>query len=233
MYEPDSDADSDMTNPFAAGPKPLSPKFAAQLHQRLFGPRGPIPPPYYDQTNTQQVPLIELESNPPNVARNGSDQRDGRRKLKRNRPEEFDEERRLLDNAINNNRPSKRPKNSGRNPSRNSVLTISAGVPDIPKTRRITSKTRKIKDSITSPNQSSRVSELSLRRSSRIAEREQRLKIRFTTAQLPSPPSSIPPKKPNKRSSARTTKRDPIKPDDRRHTPKTKSIPKKKRRTHL
>jgi hypothetical protein len=140
----------------------------------------------------QQVPLIELESNPPNVARNGSDRRDSSRRLKRNRPEELDEEQRLLDNTIDD-RPSKRPKNSGK---------------PLP------------------------------RRSSRIAEREQRLNFTITTpptmsTQLPTPPLSTPPKEPSKRSSVRTTKkRGRSKTSGRRHTSKTQAISKTKRRTH-
>jgi hypothetical protein len=190
----------------------------------------------------QQVPLIELESNPPNVAWSGSDRREGKRRLKRNRPEDLDEEQRPLEqwhdegdrrsisdqrthmvstsqggerhkcnshNAIKDDRPSKRPKNSspslhGHTISNPSDLTISAGVPDISKTAaRITNKARKVKGSNTSLNQSSRVSKPAPRRSSRIAERNQRLNITITTpaisVQLPTPPSSTPPKEPNKR----------------------------------
>lgn len=188
----------------------------------------------------QQVPLVELESNPPNEARNGSDRRGGRRMFKRDRPDELDEEQRSVDqwrdegdrrsssdqrthmvstsqggerhshNVIDDDRPSKRPKNSGRSLSLHthtisdtSDLTISAGVSGISKTTARTSKARKVKRSNASPNQSSRVSKPLPRRSSRIAEREHLLKIAITTAKPPTPPSS----KPLKRSSARTASR--------------------------
>jgi hypothetical protein len=159
-------------------------------------------------------------------------------RLKRNRPEELDEQQRFLDNAVDDDRPSKRPKNSGRSPSLNgrtmsgpSDLAISTGVPRISKTAaRIASKAQKVKGSIICPNQSSRVSKLPPRRSSRIAEREQRFTMTITTPQLPTPLSSTPPKKP-KRSSARTTKRGRTRTDGRRHTLKTQGISKTKRRT--
>lgn len=157
--------------------------------------------------------------------RPSSDRRDGRRGLKRSRPEDLDEELHSI-NVIDDDRPSKRLKNSGRSLSRNSRmvsdlldLTTSAGELDISNTATTISEARKVKGSYASPNQPSRVFKPPPRRSSRISEREQRLNGTIKTPQLLTLLSSTPPKTPNKKSPARTTKRG--RTDSRRHTIKT------------
>jgi hypothetical protein len=69
MYGSDSDADSDMTNPFAPEPKVLFFEEVVRPYPQLFLPNGlpPRPLPYYNQTNRrrtnrhQRMDIDELE----------------------------------------------------------------------------------------------------------------------------------------------------------------------------